>query len=116
MDGSSFLASVFKAGLEVVGNSPELQGLAKVTLIETVGRLQGDLAEINGLPPDWKRLIQTLDRGSFDVARMLRTLKRLNYKGAVGLQCYAIPGDARDILTRSIGGWRKLCSRVDKEP
>ena len=60
MDGSSFLGSLFKAGLEVVGSSPELRGMAKLTMIEAVGQLKGDLTDIQGLPPDWKRLIQVL--------------------------------------------------------
>ena len=49
---------------------------------------------------DWNRLIQTLDRGSFDVGRVLRTLKQLGYTGPIGLQCYAIPGDCRENLKR----------------
>ena len=57
---------------------------------------------------DWDRLIQTLDRGSFDVGRVLRTLKQLDYTGPIGLQCYAIPGDSRENLTRSMSAWRKL--------
>jgi sugar phosphate isomerase/epimerase len=65
---------------------------------------------------DWKRLIQTLDRGDFDVARVLKTLKQLGYKGTVGLQCYAIPGEPRQNLTRSMHAWRKLSERTAKEP
>jgi len=64
---------------------------------------------------NWDRLIQTLDRGSFNVARVLKTLKQLDYKGAVGLQCYAVPGPARQILSHSMSGWRKLCDRAAKE-
>ena len=60
----------------------------------------------------WNRLIQTLDRGSFDVSRVLKVLKQLNYQGPVGLQCFAIPGDPRENLARSIKAWRKLCSRL----
>jgi sugar phosphate isomerase/epimerase len=70
----------------------------------------GDTNQLN-----WDRLIQTLDRGSFDVAPMLMTLRRLGYKGAVGLQCFAIPGDARQVLGHSMAAWRKLCERIAKE-
>jgi sugar phosphate isomerase/epimerase len=70
----------------------------------------GDTNQMN-----WDRLIQTLDRGSFDVAPMLVALKRLGYKGAVGLQCFAIPGDSRQILRRSMAAWQKLCGRIAKE-
>ena len=71
----------------------------------------GETKEMN-----WDRLIQTLDRGTFDVGRMLVALKHLGYQGAVGLQCFAIPGDARRNLTRSMVAWRKLCQRVAREP
>jgi sugar phosphate isomerase/epimerase len=57
---------------------------------------------------DWNRLIQTLDRGSFDVGRVLRTLKQLGYTGPIGLQCYAIPGDRRENLTHSMAAWQRL--------
>ena len=59
----------------------------------------------------WNRLIQTLDRGSFDVGRVLKTLKQVNYTGPIGLQCYAIPGDCRENLTRSMAAWRSLNAR-----
>jgi sugar phosphate isomerase/epimerase len=60
----------------------------------------------------WDRLIQTLDRGSFDVARVLRTLKQSGYTGPIALQCYLVPGDIRDNLSRSISAWRKLSARA----
>lgn len=56
----------------------------------------------------WDRLIQTLDRGSFDVGRVLKALDAVGYKGPVGLQCYAIPGDCRENLNHSMDGWRKF--------
>ena len=64
---------------------------------------------------EWNRLIQTLDRGSFDVSRMLKTLKRLGFTGPVGLQCYAIPGDPRENLNRSMKAWQSLCNRLAVE-
>lgn len=69
-----------------------------------------DRGDTNSMP--WNRLIQTLDRGSFDVGRLLRTLKRLGYTGPIGLQCYAIPGDCRENLKRSMEGWRDLRSHI----
>jgi sugar phosphate isomerase/epimerase len=52
--------------------------------------------------------IQPLDSGSFQVSTVLRALEDLGYRGPVGLQCYGIPGDARDHLARSMAAWRKL--------
>jgi len=65
----------------------------------------------------WDRLIQTLDRGDFDVQRFLTALNRLGYDGPIGLQCYAIKGDIRDNLQRSMAAWRALsnAARGDSE-
>ncbi len=65
---------------------------------------------------EWDRLIQTLDRGNFDVGRVMRALKHLGYTGPVCLQGYAIPGDVRDNLARSMAAWRKLTARMAAEP
>lgn len=63
----------------------------------------------------WDRLIQTLDRGDFDVYALLRTLKRLGYQGPIGLQCYGIRGDVRENLTRSIKAWQRFRTRMATE-
>jgi len=57
---------------------------------------------------DWKQLIQTLDRGTFNIARFLRTLKRAGYTGPIGFQGYGIGGDAYDNLRRTMNAWREL--------
>lgn len=61
---------------------------------------------------DWKRLIQTLDRGTFDVARVIRALDDIGYGGPVGFQGYGIGGDSRDNLQRTIRAWRAINARV----
>jgi sugar phosphate isomerase/epimerase len=58
----------------------------------------------------WDRLIQTLDRGSYDVSRVLRAVKYAGYRGPIGLQCYGIPGDNRENLKRSMKAWRVRAS------
>jgi sugar phosphate isomerase/epimerase len=73
------------------------------------------LVTINGADHDgdgWDRLIQPLDRGSFDVFALLKMLRDLGYTGPVGLQCYGVPGDKYENLKRSIEAWRKLCQRL----
>ena len=72
---------------------------------------------INGADPEegWDRVIQTLDRGSFDTYEFLKTLRQLGYTGPIGLQCYGIKGDARENLTRSMAAWRKLSARIAAE-
>lgn len=63
-----------------------------------------DLDENSG----WDRYIQPLDKGSFDVGKLLKTLKELGYKGPIGLQCFGIGGDVREHLARSLAAWQKL--------
>jgi len=57
---------------------------------------------------DWKQLIQTLDRGTFNISRFLRTLTRAGYTGPIGFQGYGIGGDAYDNLKRTMDAWHKL--------
>ena len=56
----------------------------------------------------WGQLIQTLDRGSFDQSSVLELLRGVGFDGVIGLQCYAIRGDSRENLKRSMAAWRKL--------
>jgi sugar phosphate isomerase/epimerase len=59
----------------------------------------------------WAKYIQPLGRGSFDVPKLLRTLRDLGYKGPVGLQCYGIEGDTREHLKESMAAWRKMAGK-----
>lgn len=58
--------------------------------------------------PGWDHYIQPLDKGSFDLAAFLRTLRDVGFQGPIGLQCYGIGGDTRDHLARSMAAWRRL--------
>jgi len=64
---------------------------------------------------NWDTLIQTLDRGTFDNYKFLKTLRDLGYTGPIGFQGYAIKGDARDNLKRTIAAWRILSARIASE-
>ena len=55
-------------------------------------------ADVFDPQPGWAHYLQPLDRGSFDVGGLLRTLKELGYQGPIGLQCFGIGGDAREHL------------------
>lgn len=55
----------------------------------------------------WDYFIQPLGEGSFDIPWLIDELKAVNFKGPVGLQCYNIKGDKREILTKSIHWWNK---------
>ncbi|MGA2621629.1 MAG: TIM barrel protein [Thermoguttaceae bacterium] len=60
--------------------------------------------------PQWNRLIQTLDKGTFDVRIVLRTLKKTAFAGPIGFQGYGINADARSILAPTMGAWKKLAA------
>jgi sugar phosphate isomerase/epimerase len=57
---------------------------------------------------DWSRLIRPLDEGEFDVGGLLGKLRRMGYKGPIGLQCYHVAGDMEGNLKRSMAAWRKM--------
>ena len=63
-------------------------------------------AEIGG--NNWGQLIQTLDRGTFDQNNLFQILREIGFSGNVGFQCYAIRGDSRENLKRSIEAWNKI--------
>jgi len=63
----------------------------------------------------WDRLIQTLDRGDFDIYNFLETLTSLGYSGPIGLQHYGIKGDAHENLQRSINAWKRLSATMAAE-
>jgi sugar phosphate isomerase/epimerase len=71
------------------------------------------IVQINGADSglqggQWNRLIQTLDKGTFDMGTVLRKLRELGFDGPIGFQGYGITRDARSILTPTIAAWRKL--------
>ena len=63
--------------------------------------------------PDWSRLIQTLDKGSYDTRIVLSKLRQLSWTGPIGVQGYGIPGDRRANLTASMEAWKKLSALPD---
>jgi sugar phosphate isomerase/epimerase len=64
---------------------------------------------------DWTTLIQTLDRGSFDMLGFLKTLKELGYGGPIGFQGYGIKGDAEENLKRTMSAWQLFSEKIAAE-
>ncbi len=87
MDGSSFLGSLFKVGMQFIAANPQLQAVAKLTLIEAVGRLKGDLSDVQGLPADWKQLIKVLieARNQNLIADLNAELKKIPPSGSIAV-------------------------------
>ena len=72
------------------------------------------LVTINGADrngKDWGQLIQPLDRGDFDIGELLAELKRLGYRGPIGLQGYDVADRLRiepaENLRRSMAAWKE---------
>ena len=67
------------------------------------------LVTINGADAGGKPggYIQRLDQGNYDMGGFLRLLHEVGYQGPIGLQCYAIKGDARENLEKSIAAWKR---------
>jgi hypothetical protein len=87
MDGSSFLGSLFRVGMQFIAASPKMQAMAKLTFIEAIGRLKGDLSEVQGLPPDLKQLIMVLiqARDKNLVADLKNELKKIPSSGSLAV-------------------------------
>jgi sugar phosphate isomerase/epimerase len=56
--------------------------------------------------------IQTLDEGTFDLSTVLKTLRRLDYRGPVGIIAFGIKGDRGDVLSRSMNGWKAISTKA----
>lgn len=79
MDGSSMLGMMVDSALKMIGSSPRLQALTRLMFIQTLGKLEGDMAQMQGLPPDMLQLIQVLirSRNRVVVADVKEALKEL---------------------------------------
>jgi sugar phosphate isomerase/epimerase len=88
---------------------------AKIPEILELARPYLFFVSINGADHkgDWGRLIQPLGQGEFDVASVLKTLKKIGYSGPIGLQHYGVKGNVSEKLRQSINGWHKLSAQVE---
>jgi len=60
----------------------------------------------------WKQLIQTLDKGNYDVGIVLLKLKDIRFGGPIGFQGFGIQGETRSILEPTMQGWKKLSAEL----
>jgi sugar phosphate isomerase/epimerase len=79
------------------------EALPRLFFVTINGTETGDTRMMN-----WDKLIQPLEAGSYDVAGLLKSLHELGYRGPIGFQGYGIPGDSRDILSRTMEAWRRM--------
>jgi len=75
------------------------------------------ILQVNGADNDgdWDRLIQPLGQGEFDVYNLLKTVKHMGFDGPVALQCYAVKGDKKENLRRSMEAWQSYQDRMRAE-
>lgn len=83
---------------------PALLEEAKSVLVTAT--INGADAGVKG--GQWDRLIQPLNKGTYDTRIVLHKLKQLEFAGPIGFQGYGIKGDARSILAPTMDAWRKL--------
>lgn len=60
MNGSSFLGALVHVGIKFIGSNPRLQAMTKVVLIELLGQMKGDMAQLKGMPPEIQRLLEVI--------------------------------------------------------
>jgi sugar phosphate isomerase/epimerase len=84
------------------------KSLPYLFLVSINGAETGDTKKMG-----WDKLIQTLDKGSFDNYKLLKYLKEIGYTGPVGLQGYKIKGDPKQNLESSMKAWRKINEKLE---
>jgi sugar phosphate isomerase/epimerase len=90
------------------GNGPKLPEIIKTAAPHLF------LVSINGADHKggWDKLIRPLGEGEFDVLGFLRNLNNAGYSGPIGLQCYAVKGDQRENLKRSMATWKEYQRKI----
>ncbi|MDA1276914.1 MAG: hypothetical protein O2960_23095 [Verrucomicrobia bacterium] len=60
MDGSSWMGKLLQFGFKILGSNPKLQEMSRLMLVEILGQLEGDLSQIQGVPPSLQELLRVL--------------------------------------------------------
>jgi hypothetical protein len=102
MDGSSLMGLLVKTGIQFISSSPQLQATAKFSLIETIGRLKGDLATMRGIPPELQRLLKILieSRNQAVIEDLKAGIKQLPASGSIAV--FYGTGHMDDMETRVV--------------
>jgi len=87
MDGSTFLGSIVRFGVNWIGSNPQLQAMTKFMLIEALGNLTSELTEVKGLPEDMKKLLKVLieARNQKVIADLKTELKTVPADGSIAI-------------------------------
>lgn len=60
----------------------------------------------------WDRLIQPLDKGTFDIAAFLKQIRAIGYDGPIGFQAYGIKEHRNEVLPRTMDAWRRFSAQA----
>jgi hypothetical protein len=87
MEGRGVLGRLVQEGVRLLAADARLQARTKLTFIEVLGRLQGDLARAQALPPELTDLLKVLihRRNQKVVKDLRRALERKNGPGSVAV-------------------------------
>jgi len=87
MQGGSLFDSLLQFGLRFLGTSSKFQALGRLALIEVIGDIQGDLARLQGLPPDMKQMLEVLlqRRNAQVLADLRMEMGRVGRKGSIAV-------------------------------
>jgi hypothetical protein len=87
MQGEGFFGKLLVMGVQIIGANPRLQAVTKLTLIETLGRLKGDLAKTQSLPPQLARLFKVIihSRNQKVVFDLENSLKQPDPPGSIAV-------------------------------
>jgi hypothetical protein len=79
MQGGTFMNTILRLSLGVLGATQKLQALGRLAMIQVLGQIQGDPSQLHGLPPQMKDLLSVLlkkrnDKVFHDLKANLREL------------------------------------------
>lgn len=87
MDGSSLAGALMQFAVNLLGSSPKLKALTKLAIAELFGAIKGDIARMQGLPPDMQELIRVLihKRNEHVIGDLRTALRQLNRRDSVSV-------------------------------
>jgi sugar phosphate isomerase/epimerase len=98
-----------------VENGHDLEGIVQRALPYLIRVTINGADTPDGTDMGWNRLIQPLDKGSYDVFGFVKKLRNMGYDGPIGLQGYGIQGDKKENLQRSLAAWQSFKKRYSEE-
>jgi len=92
MDGTSWAGAFVRLGVAFIGASPQLQATVRLVLIETLGTMEGDMAQASGMPEEMRRLMEVLirERNTTVIRDVERAIQRGRRSSSMRLRSLAV--------------------------